>query len=269
MAASGSYEDPYRYHLHGEEEKNTQWRFGAPPNYDTVNKLFEEGRTKIWPPGSLEEKVQSLVKTFEMELFHKPRAEDYKSLDPKKFTMTVNGRKPRNQKDIQAHGGPYNTFMQTSLPKNLRIYDPEEETILSAHSAFTGTFPRGFALEILQVYSGPPSIVFKFRHWGYNEGPFKGHTPTGDLVELYGIAIFELDEEGKIVKIEFFYDRGELLGGLSKGAQIEATRQTQIFKLPHNNERPSSSYEASLPKSIPIPPSGPSKKHNGIGLRSL
>jgi hypothetical protein len=39
--------DKYRSYLHGEGEKNTKWRFGAPPNYDVVNKLFEEGRTKV------------------------------------------------------------------------------------------------------------------------------------------------------------------------------------------------------------------------------
>jgi hypothetical protein len=33
--------------LYGEGEKNTKWRFGSPPNYDIVNKLFEEGRTKV------------------------------------------------------------------------------------------------------------------------------------------------------------------------------------------------------------------------------
>ena len=39
--------DKYRSYLDGEEEKNTKWRFGAAPNYDVVNKLFEEGRTKV------------------------------------------------------------------------------------------------------------------------------------------------------------------------------------------------------------------------------
>lgn len=47
MEASGVEEDKYRSYLHGEGEKNTKWRFGAPPNYDVVNKLFEEGRTKV------------------------------------------------------------------------------------------------------------------------------------------------------------------------------------------------------------------------------
>ena len=39
--------DKYRSHLYGEGEKETQWRFGAPPKYDAVNKLFEQGRTQV------------------------------------------------------------------------------------------------------------------------------------------------------------------------------------------------------------------------------
>lgn len=40
-------EDKYRTYLQGDEERNTKWRFGAPPNYDVVNKLFEDGKTKV------------------------------------------------------------------------------------------------------------------------------------------------------------------------------------------------------------------------------
>lgn len=40
-------EDKYRTFLHGDAEKNTKWKFGARPNYDVVNKLFEEGRTQV------------------------------------------------------------------------------------------------------------------------------------------------------------------------------------------------------------------------------
>ena len=39
--------DKYRSHIYGEGEKNTEWRYGAPPNYDIVNKLYEEGKTKV------------------------------------------------------------------------------------------------------------------------------------------------------------------------------------------------------------------------------
>ncbi|GKA39706.1 hypothetical protein Tco_0732257 [Tanacetum coccineum] len=43
----GSDVDMYRCFMSGEGEKNTKWKLGVPPNFDVVNKLFEEGRTKI------------------------------------------------------------------------------------------------------------------------------------------------------------------------------------------------------------------------------
>lgn len=40
--------EKYRSLLNEDEEiKNTQWRFGVPPNYAVVNKLFEEERTNV------------------------------------------------------------------------------------------------------------------------------------------------------------------------------------------------------------------------------
>ncbi|KAL6269108.1 hypothetical protein ACE6H2_026019 [Prunus campanulata] len=232
MASSGIKGDSYRCYLHGEGEKNTKWRYGAPPNYGAVNKLFEEGRTKIWPPGSLEEQVQNLVKTWEMEMFHKTRDEDFKASDPKKYTFSLNGRKAVSLEEKRKLGGGYNSLLQTSLPDEFRCYNPAEETVDSAHRAFTTAFPRGFALEILHVYSGPPLIVYKFRHWGYMDGPFKGHAPTGEKVELFGMANFELDEHGKIVKVEFFFDRGELLGGLLKGASFDSSSKEAALACP-------------------------------------
>lgn len=89
--ASTGQRNKYRSYLFGEGEKNTEWRYGAAPNYDVVDKLFEEGRTKIWPPGSLEEQVQNMVKTWEMEMFHKVSMDDYKSVDPNKYTFSLNG----------------------------------------------------------------------------------------------------------------------------------------------------------------------------------
>lgn len=102
------------------------------------------------------------------------------------------GRKPITLEEKRQLGGGYNALLQTSLPEEFRCYNPGEETKESSHKAFTTAFPRGFALEIIHVYSGPPTIVYKFRHWGFMEGPFKGHAPTGEMVELYGMAIFQV-----------------------------------------------------------------------------
>ncbi|KAJ0976947.1 hypothetical protein J5N97_012421 [Dioscorea zingiberensis] len=218
--------DKYRSHIHGEGEKDTEWRYGEPPNYDLVNKLFEEGKTKEWAPGSLEERVENMVKTWEMEMFHKKRPQDFKTVKHQNYTFSLNGRKPITLEEKLQLGGGYNSLLQTSLPEELRAYNPAKETRSSSHEAFTTAFRRGFALEIVHVYSGPPTIVYKFRHWGFMEGPFKGHAPTGDIVELYGMAIFHVDDEMKIERVEFFYDPGELLGGLLKGTKIESSEKS-------------------------------------------
>ncbi|XVF64391.1 hypothetical protein PTKIN_Ptkin09bG0165700 [Pterospermum kingtungense] len=191
-------------------QKESRTPNGALPNYDVVNKLFEDERTKVWPPGSLEEKVQNLVKTWEMELFHKASLHDFKSIDVNKFVFSLYGRKPLNMMDIKKLGGGYNPHLQTSLPEELRCYDPDKETSESSRRAFVTAFPRGFALEILKVYTGPPEIVCKFRHWGYNEGPDRRLNRV-------------VDQEMRIVRVELFYDRGELLGGLLKGATMDTS----------------------------------------------
>ncbi|KAL0012896.1 hypothetical protein SO802_008004 [Lithocarpus litseifolius] len=83
--------DKYRSFLYDEAD-DIEWRHGGPPTYDDVNKLFEDGRTKEWPKGSLEEIVQNAVKSWEMELSHKTRLKDFKTINPEKFKLFVNGR---------------------------------------------------------------------------------------------------------------------------------------------------------------------------------
>jgi len=211
--------DPYRLHMYGEAEKYTVWRHGAPPSYHLVNKLFEEGRTKVWPKGSLEETVQKLVKTWEMELSHKINIQDFKSIEPSSFSMSVNGRPALSGKETLDMGS-YNVLLQTSLPEELQYYKTAMETFESSHDIFHISFPTGFAWEVVQVYTGPPLVTFKFRHWGIMDGPFKGHKPTGETVQFIGIAIAKVDEEMRIVELEVYYDPAELLGGLLRG-QVE------------------------------------------------
>ena len=38
--------DKYRSFLH-EDANKVEWRHGGPPIYDSINKIFEEGRTKV------------------------------------------------------------------------------------------------------------------------------------------------------------------------------------------------------------------------------
>ncbi|GER53972.1 pathogenesis-related family protein [Striga asiatica] len=210
--------DKYRSFLH-EESKNTVWRHGGPPTYDSVNQLFEEGRTKEWPKGSLEEVVQNAIKSWEMELSHKTRIQDFRTISPEKFKLVVNGRKGLSAEETLRLGS-YNALLKSSMPDEFKYYKADEESFESSHDLFRSALPRGFAWEVVAVYSGPPVIAFKFRHWGYFEGPFKGHGPTGELVQFYGVGVLKVDESLRAEDVEIYYDPAELFAGLLKGPSV-------------------------------------------------
>ncbi|KAJ7981842.1 Pathogen-related protein [Quillaja saponaria] len=218
--------DKYRSFLYDEAEKTTHWRHGGPPTYESVNQLFEEGRTKEWPKGSLEEIVQNAIKSWEMELSHKTRLQDFKTINPEKFKLFVNGREGLTGEETLEIGS-YNALLKSSLPEGLKYYKAEEETFESSHEAFRSAFPRGFAWEVLQVYTGPPEIAFKFRHWGFFEGPFKGHAPTGKIVEFYGLGTLKVDETLRVEEAEVYYDPAELIGDLLVGDTSDTTATGQ------------------------------------------
>lgn len=44
----GKHREKYRQYIHGDAEKNTRWRYGAPPDYTVVDQFFEQGRTKVF-----------------------------------------------------------------------------------------------------------------------------------------------------------------------------------------------------------------------------
>ena len=214
--------DKYRSFLHDEPD-TVQWRHGGPPTYDAVNQLFEESRTKEWPKGSLEETVQNAIKTWEMELSNKVRLQDFKSINPEKFKLIVNGKEGLGGEEILKIGG-YNALLKNSLPKEFQYYKADEETFESSYEAFQSALPGGFAWEVISVYSGPPVIAFKFRHWGIFECPFKGHAPTGEKVEFYGLGTVKVDESLKVEDVEIYYDPGELFAGLLKGPRISESK---------------------------------------------
>ncbi|KAH0707158.1 hypothetical protein KY289_012234 [Solanum tuberosum] len=214
--------DKYRLFLHEDQAAaagTIQWRHGDPPSYESVNKLFEQGRTKVWPEGSLEETVQNAIKSWEMELSHKTRIKDFRTINPEKFKLFVNGRDGLSAEETLKVGS-YNALLKSSMPDEFKYYKADEETFESSHNAFRSAFPRGFAWEVINVYSGPPVVTYKFRHWGFFEGPFKGHAPTGQMVQFYGLGILKVDESLRAEDVEVYYDPTELFGELLKGPTI-------------------------------------------------
>ncbi|KAL0306589.1 UNVERIFIED_CONTAM: Pathogen-related protein [Sesamum radiatum] len=171
-----------------------------------------------------------------MELTHKTRTQDFRTMHPEKFKFIVNGREALSAEETVSLGS-YNSVLKSSMPDEFKYYKAHEETFDSADDAFRTALPRGFPCEVVAVYSGPPVITFKFRHWGYFEGPFKGHAPTGEMVQLFGVVILKVsfyiispctwDELMRAEEVEIYYDPAELFAPLLKAPLISGPNTEQ------------------------------------------
>lgn len=74
----------------GKNQSMLTWNH-SPPFLAFKIELYIFVVSQVWPAGSLEEYVQNLVKTWEMELVHKANPDQYKSFDHKKCVLGVNG----------------------------------------------------------------------------------------------------------------------------------------------------------------------------------
>merc|ERR1712196_82268 len=74
----------------------------------------------------------------------------------------------------------------------------------------------------MQVYSGPPTVAFKWRHWGKFSGQYTDsddvvHEGTGAQVELFGICVARVSAALVIEGLDVYYDPQELVDPLVAG----------------------------------------------------
>lgn len=127
--------------------------------------------------GSLPSLVENLVKNWEIEASFKTDFKDWRTVDTSSYTFSLNGG-PKNDGNHMLSVGTYNALIASN-----KYYDPEKSSFDSSHKSFKRMMPT-FAWEVLEVYSGPPTVTFKWRHWGqmvndyvgYNSYVFHSHT---------------------------------------------------------------------------------------------
>jgi len=191
-----------------------QWRFGK-PNYARVNQSYFQHRTKKHAASSLEAVVQKLVKNWEVESHHIADPAQWNTMDVSKFAGSVNGGAAANAQAL-ADVGPYN-FLLGKCPG----YDGTKQTFESANKIFSEAFTEGFAFEVLEVFSPPPSVAFKWRHFGNFAGKYvddKGAVHKGDnkLMELFGLCIAKVNASLIIEELQVFYEPKDMIAPLMK-----------------------------------------------------
>ena len=197
-------------------DAGVEWREGKRPDYAQTNEFLKKGSKFNHPEGSLEAIAQNLVRTFEMEASYKANPEQWLSIVADQFRMSTNGGPKYNAQTV-ADVGTYNVFLGDT-----EHYRSTEETFESSIKIFHNAFPNGFLWELMEVLSGPPNVTFKWRHWGTFSGSFKGHEPTGETIEVFGISIARVTEDLKIVSLEHFFDNSLFLKQLTSGCPFHS-----------------------------------------------
>eukprot|EP00561_Arcocellulus_cornucervis_P015038 CAMPEP_0185804266 /NCGR_PEP_ID=MMETSP1322-20130828/3150_1 /TAXON_ID=265543 /ORGANISM="Minutocellus polymorphus, Strain RCC2270" /LENGTH=382 /DNA_ID=CAMNT_0028500231 /DNA_START=8 /DNA_END=1156 /DNA_ORIENTATION=- len=187
--------------LEGLEDSDVNWREGKKPDYTVADLQYFLGKTKNHEKDSLEETVENIVKTWEMEATHK-LFEQWTTVDHGTYTVQANGGKIWTATE-SSWTGNYN-WLLSSCDKSL--YDHSEETFESSHGKFRYAFPEGFPWEVLEVLSPPPQVFFSWRHWANFAGNYKGHHGNGQLLTMTGFGLITLNDVMKATNIQIFYN---------------------------------------------------------------
>jgi hypothetical protein len=189
------------------------WREGT-PDYHFSATIMPGQRTTTWEAGSLEAVVETIVQVFEMEVSHKKDPATWVSMVTEHFRTNVNGGGWATAKDIVEQGS-YNVLIGDSV-----FYKSGQESFESSHHIFRSTFKEGFFWEVLEVLSGPPTVTFKWRHWGTFDGEYNGFAPTGEVIEMFGMSVAKVSDDLKLLEVEHYYDPNTFLGKLTGGCPV-------------------------------------------------
>ncbi|KAK3681686.1 hypothetical protein B0T22DRAFT_434001 [Podospora appendiculata] len=190
------------------KDLTAKWRNGHPPDYTNTRKVWAETKTKNHTAQSLPDLVEKLVKNWEIEASHKTDLADWRTVDTSDYTFAVNGAPPQTGEHMLAVG-TYNAVLAPS-----EFYCPRRLGFEQSHAAFKRMLPT-FAWEVLEVYSGPPQVAFRWRHWGVMTGDYEGVNSNGEKVtikahggpiDIEGVVVAVVNDKLQLKKIDVFYD---------------------------------------------------------------
>jgi hypothetical protein len=202
-----------------EGSTDAQWRYQTPPDYSRSKENLANESTRNHLEGTLEAIVQNLVRTFEMEVSFKTNPQQWLSVVNDKFRVSTNGGQEYTATDLSAQG-TYNLFMADS-----QHYKASAESFESSGEIFHSTFPQGFPWEVLEVYSGPPTVTFKWRHWGHFNGAYKEYAPTGETIEIIGTSVARVTDDLQIISLEHYFDNTLFLDKLTAGGKLPSSNK--------------------------------------------
>ncbi|KAH6880400.1 hypothetical protein B0T10DRAFT_143909 [Thelonectria olida] len=200
-------------------EDDATWRFGRKPDYTKNREAWRDTKVMNHKAGSLQELVENVVKNWEIEASYKPNPEEWRTINHKKYQFRLNGGPPQPA-EAMAKIGTYNALIEPN-----KYYSPEHMDFSTSHKTFKRMMPT-FAWEVLEVYSGPPKVAFKWRHWGTFQNDYSAKNDrgekvtlksTGKVIDVKGMTVAELDEDLRIVDLDIYFDPMDMFRQMDEG----------------------------------------------------
>ncbi|CAF1193046.1 unnamed protein product [Didymodactylos carnosus] len=201
-----------------ETSTNVVWRKG-PPDYSKANTCFEKYKSTNHQVGSLESIVQNIVKNWEKEVSHKVDPNQWRTVDLPNYSFSCNGGQKYSGYEMLKQG-TYNALIGETTYYNSAAISFEE-----SHLAFKRALGEGFGWELLELYSGPPVVSFKWKHFGPMTDYFSCRglsgliykaDPTKKMVNIFGMCIARVTEDLRIQDLQVFYDPNQLFTQLTE-----------------------------------------------------
>ncbi|KAL9109510.1 MAG: hypothetical protein Q9227_005845 [Pyrenula ochraceoflavens] len=184
------------------------WRYGKAPDYTNTRKVFEQSKKMNHEAGSLPQLVENLVKNWEIEASFKKDLKDWRTVDHENYTFSINGGPPQSAEHM-LKVGTYNAIIAPN-----EYYSPETSDFASSHKTFKRMMPT-FAWEVLEVYSPPPRVAFRWRHWGTMKNDYVGFNDKGEKItakahggqiDIQGVTVAQVDDAVRVQKLETWFD---------------------------------------------------------------
>ena len=189
-------------------DKEAKWRYGRAPDYTKTRKVYAETKQKTHEAGSLPQLVENLVKNWEVEASFKPDISDWRTIDTANYSFAINGGEAEGA-EAMLKVGTYNAIIAPN-----EYYSPEYSDFASSHKTFKRMMPT-FAWEVLEVYSGPPTVSFRWRHWGIMKNDYVGFNNKGEKVtakahggsiDIQGVTVATVNDKVQLREVRTWFD---------------------------------------------------------------
>ncbi|OLN97618.1 Pathogen-related protein [Colletotrichum chlorophyti] len=245
-------------------DEGVQWRYGRAPDYTKTRKVWREGKKMNHTAGSLEEMVENLVKNWEVEASFKTKLDDWRTVDHAKYTFSVNGGPPQTGEHM-LKVGTYNAVITPN-----EYYSPDYSDFASSHKTFKRMMPT-FAWEVLEVYSGPPVVAFRWRHWGVMKNDYVGFNDKGDKVtakahggpiDIEGVTIARVDDKLRLQAVDTWFDSLQMFRQIAPdGVVMKEAKQ--------NDLGPEARFDEAVAQDVNLMPAEISKLHSDISASGI